>query len=360
MDFSDQIEGLAKKAQRMEAHLLQTEEATKMALIVPFIHALGYNVYDPEEVVPEFTADVGEKKGEKVDYAIMKDRKPIVLFECKPFGTDLNKEQATQLFRYFHATEAKFAVLTNGSLYRLYTDLEEPNKMDKKPFMEFDLLSIQKPLVAELKKLTKSAFNLDEMLTAAEELKYAKEIKRVLTEQITNPSVAFVKFFFDAQVFPGQKTKAKIKQFTDTIRNAFNQFIDERINDRLESAKAKESASVTEEISEEVEELRQDKSKLRIITTTEEELEGFFIVKTILREAIDPNRISHKDTLNYFVVLLDNKTVCRLHFNSAQKYIALTDDDKKYEKIPIENLEDIYKFSDRLKAIVTCYDKEKS
>lgn len=48
---------------------------------MPFISALGYDVFNPTEVIPEFTADVGTKKGEKVDYAIKKDDKIIILIE---------------------------------------------------------------------------------------------------------------------------------------------------------------------------------------------------------------------------------------------------------------------------------------
>jgi predicted type IV restriction endonuclease len=99
-------------------------------MVMPFISALGYNVFDLTEVTPELHADVGLKKGEKVDYAILKDGKPIILFECKWHGADLNREHASQLYRYFSVTEARFSVLTNGIAYRFFTDLEAPNKMD--------------------------------------------------------------------------------------------------------------------------------------------------------------------------------------------------------------------------------------
>ncbi len=79
MDFIDRIRDLSTRIPKQLEHI-QTEEATKNALIMPFISALGYNVFDPTEVVPEFTADVGIKKGEKVDYAIHLDGKPIMLF----------------------------------------------------------------------------------------------------------------------------------------------------------------------------------------------------------------------------------------------------------------------------------------
>lgn len=95
---------------------------------MPFFSLLGYDVFDPHEFIPEFTADVGIKKGEKVDYAITKDGKPIILIEAKWCGDNLEKH-GSQLFRYFGTTSAKFGILTNGIIYKFYTDLDESNKM---------------------------------------------------------------------------------------------------------------------------------------------------------------------------------------------------------------------------------------
>lgn len=78
-DFTDRIRDLAAQV-RIQLPNIQTEEATKNALIMPFITALGYNVFNPTEVTPELHADVGLKKGEKVDYAILVDGKPAILF----------------------------------------------------------------------------------------------------------------------------------------------------------------------------------------------------------------------------------------------------------------------------------------
>jgi len=138
MDLIDKINEMAARIPKQIEHI-STEEATKNALVMPFINALGFNVFDPTEVVPEFTADVGTKKGEKVDYAIVRDGKPILLFEVKCTGTDLNNVHASQLYRYFSVTEARFGILTDGVIYRFYSDLDAPNKMDEKPFFVFDL-----------------------------------------------------------------------------------------------------------------------------------------------------------------------------------------------------------------------------
>lgn len=212
MDLIDKIKDIASRIPQQKDHI-QTEEATKNAFIMPFISALGYDVFNPTEVVPEFTADVGTKKGEKVDYAIKKDNGIIILIECKWSGADLHQDHASQLYRYFSATEARFAILTNGIVYKFYSDIDERNKMDSKPFFTFNILEFQDHQVNELKKFTKSAFSLDDILTTASTLKYTGAIKKILEEELENPSEEFVKFFA-LKIFDGRLTKPVIEKFT--------------------------------------------------------------------------------------------------------------------------------------------------
>jgi hypothetical protein len=361
MDFYDQLAALAARAIK-QLENLQTEEATKMALVAPFINALGYNVFDPTEVVPEFTADVGVKKGEKVDYAIIKDNKAILLFECKSYGTNLDQVHRDQLYRYFSVTEARIGVLTDGIQYRFYTDLEEPNKMDDKPFLEISLLNLDHSPIHELKKLTKSAFNIEEMLPAAWELKYVREFKRILKSQLTDPSDEFVKVLAK-EAYSGVISAKKLEQFKDITQLAFKQFINEQINTRLQSAlEGTESISPQEEVSEnpeavEIEEITGG------VETTAEELEGYHIVRAILAQITDANRVTHKDTKSYFNVLLENNTwkpICRLYFNSkTKKRIGLFDKEEE-EKLELDSVSDIYKYSDRLRNALLKYDQGKA
>lgn len=364
MDFIEVLQNISLKITKQK-NLITTEEATKNAFIMPFISALGYDVFDPTEVVPEFTADVGIKKGEKVDYAIKQNGKIIMLFECKCCNGSLDECHASQLYRYFSVTEARIAVLSDGIIYRFYTDIEEPNKMDPKPFMEFNMLDIQEPLVIELKRLTKQAFNLEAILTVASELKYTREIKRILSEQLHAPSEEFVKFLA-AQVYIGKLTLSVREQFTGITKRAFAQFINERITERLRSAMG-EPSSPAEPASETD---NPDSNQSIAITpppgsengvvTTEEELQGYYIVKAIVCAVIDAERIVYRDTLSYFGILCDDnnrKPICRLHFNGKQKYIGIINADKNEERIPIDNLNEIYKQADRLKATVGSYVK---
>lgn len=358
MDLIDQLFSLSTKIQKAKDFIL-TEEATKNAFVLPFINALGYDVFNPLEVVPEFTADVGIKKGEKVDYAIFRDGKAIILFECKKCNSKLDSSCASQLYRYFSVTEARIGVLTDGIVYQFYTDLDEPNKMDVKPFMEFDLLDIQEVLVPELKKLTRSSFSLEETLTAASELKYTKEIRKFLVDELNSPSEEFVRFF-TTKVYSGRFTQSVREQFTDIVKRALHQFIADRINERIKTAlNSEESVKVQEKDLPDTSAETQGDGKDDRIVTTEEELEGFYIVKSIVREVIDPNRITHRDTLNYFGILLDDtnrKPICRLHFNRSQKLIGLFDANKVEERFPIDTLNDIYQYGDRLKTTALGYD----
>jgi hypothetical protein len=352
MDFVEQLQTLALKTEKL-CSLLQTEEATKNALVMPFINALGYDIFDPSEVIPEFIADVGIKKGEKVDYAVKKDDKIIMLFECKHCGGDLSIKHASQLFRYFSVTDARIAVLTNGLIYRFFTDLEAPNKMDEKPFLEIDMLELDDVSIHELKKLTKQNFNIDDIMASAGELKYTRQIKKLINEHIEKPSDEFVKLFA-SKVYDGMLTPAKRAQFSDLTRRSFKQLINEKINDRLKAIMSGDTDTSEEESPEGV-------SNENLVVTTADELEGFYIVKSLLRDIVDTNRIIHRDTQSYMGILLDNnnrKPLARLYFNRAQKYLGIFDENRQEERVAIQNLDEIYQHAEKMRRVFAFYESE--
>ena len=354
MSFDEKIAALIQRIPKVVDHL-QTEEATKNALIMPFIAALGYDVFNPQEVIPEFTADVGTKKGEKVDYAVMHNGEVIFLIECKKAGVDLSQAEMSQLFRYFAVTKARIGILTNGIRYHFFSDLEEPNKMDTKPFLELNLVDAQLPALEELRRYAKEDFNLGEILSTANELKHNSAIKKIFAIQFDSPDDEFVKFFFTRTNAGSKFTATAKEQFTPVVTKALQQFINERISDRLRSALQSETKLTIEE-----EKVYSEEPSSEIITT-EEELEGFRIVRAIVAKVISPDRVVHRDTKTYMGILLDDnnrKPVCRLWFNSKQKYVGLLEN-KNEVKIAIESLTDIYKYSDRLVATVQSYETQK-
>ena len=240
MDFKDQIRILGDRVSKLKEQIL-TEEATKHSFIMPFIQTLGYDVFNPMEVVPEFIADIGLKKGGKIDYAIFLDGKPVILIECKHWAQNLNLHDG-QLLRYFHVSKAKFGVLTNGIVYRFYSDLVEPNKMDEKPFLEFSMLDIRDNQIDELKKFHKSYFDADSIVNTASELKYTNELKQLLHAELTNPSPEFVKYMA-RHVYPGVITSRVLDQFTNLTKRSVQHYISDLITDRLKTALTKEDAA---------------------------------------------------------------------------------------------------------------------
>jgi len=361
MDLIDKLRELSVRIPK-QLEYIQTEEATKNALIMPFITALGYNVFDPTEVTPELHADIGLKKGEKVDYAVLKDGKPIILFECKWHGADLSKEHASQLYRYFSVTEARFSILTNGIVYWFYTDLDAPNKMDAKPFFEFNMLDVREQDVEELKKFSKTAFDLSGILTTASDLKFTREIKRIISEQFQEPSDEFVKYFA-SQIYSGKMTQSVREKFASTTKRALRQFVNDQINDRLKTAFGPETRVISGEQQPTTPSTTTPEAPVVVappaIVTTQEEYEAYYIIKSILRDTLDSKRVVIRDQQSYCGILLDDnnrKPICRLYFNGTQKQIALLDNEQKKEvRVSLKVLDDIYSFADRLKTTVALY-----
>ena len=244
MDFIDEVRTRSSNFAMRIDHL-DTEEATKQALVLPFIQLLGYSIYDPTEVVPEFTTDVGTKKGEKVDYAILQDGRPVLLIECKTYGTTLNEKIVSQLLRYFHTTEARFGILTDGIVYRFFSDLDTDNKMDQEPFFEFNILDFTEAQVDQLKRFTKADFDVAENVNAATELNYTTKIKRMLAQELDSPSKEFVQFIVK-RVYKGMATKKILEQFGYLAQQAFAQLIREQRHAPLKIPSPVESVSPRE------------------------------------------------------------------------------------------------------------------
>lgn len=361
MELFEKLSSLSLKI-KQQGGSTNTEEATKTAFVMPFINSvLGYDVFNPVEVVPEFICDVGTKKGEKIDYAIMKDNEVKILFECKKLGEPLNINHAGQLFRYFHVTNARIAVLTNGQEYRFYTDLDAPNKMDEKPFLVLDLLEIDDYVVPELVKLTKSDFDINSIVSAAGELKYVSQIKKVISGLLSQPDDEFIKLVA-SRVYDGIITQKVREQFGLLTQKASNQFLNERINERLKSAlngvqpdqvEVKPESNIEDVVAVLVE-VDNDG-----VETTEDEIEGYYIVKSIVRTVVDVRRVTLRDTKSYCGVLLDDnnrKPVCRLHFNRNQKYVGLFDNNKVETRHAIDSVDDIYGLADKIRETVSFYN----
>lgn len=351
MEFNESIKQFSERVYLLK-DTISTEEATKMSLIVPMFQILGYDVFNPLEFCPEYTADVGIKKGEKVDYAILENGTPNILIECKSCSEQLDKH-SSQLFRYFGTTPAKFGILTNGLIYRFYTDLEESNKMDLVPFLEIDMLNLKDSSITELKKFCKDNFDKDKIFSTAEELKYSSLIKNVLSSEFDSPSEDFVRFIL-TNIYDGQKNQRIIEKFTPVVKKAFSSFVNEIVNNKISSALSKDGEDDTPV---ENNEAVTDEPTSKIITT-EDELEAFYIIRGLLAGSVPVEDIVHRDTESYFGILYkDNnrKPICRLNLDRKTKQLFIPDENKKFTRYIIENLNDIYKYKDLLVESVKRY-----
>ncbi|MDD6191884.1 MAG: type I restriction endonuclease [Lachnospiraceae bacterium] len=350
MGFNEDLKQLAERITSLKDGI-STEEATKMSMILPFFQLLGYDVFNPAEFCPEYTADVGVKKGEKVDYAILIDGTPEILIECKWCGESLSKH-GSQLFRYFGTSPAKFGILTNGITYQFFTDLDEINKMDLTPFLEIHLDHLKDAQINELKKFSKEIFDKENIFSTASELKYSSLIKGLLENEQDEPSDDFVRYIL-SNIYDGQKNQKVIDKFKPIVKKAFTGFINDIVNQKISAALTPES----DDESDTVPVVTESTSK---IVTTEEELEAFYIVRGILAGTIPIEDIAYRDTESYFGILYQNnnrKPICRINLDTKNKQILIPDENKNFERIYINSLNDIYSYKNKLIAVSKRYLK---
>ena len=349
MDLIDHLQNLAARAEQT-GDSLTNEEATKMALIAPFIQALGYDIFNPTEVKPEFSADLpGIKQGERVDYAVLENGQPKILIEAKPYRTDLKSAEKGQLSRYFQATHARIGILSNGRQFLFLSDLDRQNLMDEKPFAEIDLADLKAAPLEQIKQLSKSMFDLDTLLSTAERLKYLRGVKEELRAELADPSEWLVREMA-RRVHTAERVSGQlIEKFKPVVIDAIKAVINDRINDRLSSAmEAEKEAHADETAGEGADQAVAEEGN----DFTEDEREGLYVVRAICASEIDPGRLSEKDTKTYCNVLLDGnswKSILRMHFNGSTKRLEIFDEaEPKF--VQVEKVSDIYQYSDRIRT----------
>ncbi len=343
MDLATRLAELQKRTIEHREVLL-TEEAAKTALVMPFIQALGYDVFNPSEVVPEYTCDVGTKKGEKVDYAICDTGKIKILVECKPASAALNLNHASQLFRYFSVTDARLAILTNGVVFQFYSDVEAPNKMDDRPFFSFSMDTLKPTDIRTIEKFSKHAFDIEKIVQEAGFLKLQSLLRKELEKEFSDPSEEFVRMMA-SRVHDGRITSQVRENFSKLLTNTISTLIRDLVNDRLSSAL--NASTIPEETT-----AQEPETEAEIVTTAEE-ISGFHIVQAIAAKHVSPKRVVMRDAKSYCAILLDDnnrKSLARLHFNGiATKYFG-TFVGKEETRHHISDLTDIYQFADRIAA----------
>lgn len=351
MEFSRKVQDLAARSKHAAEHAL-TEEATKTAVVMPLIQALGFDIFSLEEVVPEYVADIGTKKGEKVDFAIKIKGEIAILVEVKPISTSLGNAQYSQLYRYFSVTNARLAILTNGREVWFFSDIDDRNRMDKKPFFLFDLQSFDDDQVEHLARFRKPDFDMDKVLEAASSLKYVKAAAAFLSAQLDRPSDEFVKLI-GRHIHEGMLTKGVVDQLRPAIQSALDEVIRTRIQDRLNIAFTTDPKG---KATEAVEEPAAEKDG---IDTTEEEMQAFYIVRAIAAKSIPIERVTMRDAKTYCSIFIDDnnrKPLCRFYFNAKKaKAFSVFTADKEELRFPLENLAEIYGKAEQIAATAGHY-----
>ena len=349
--FDEQLKLLAEKIEATKEQIA-TEEGTKNSFIMPLLQILGYDVFNNSEVVPEFIADVGMRKNEKVDYAIYKNGKPVVLIECKKWKEKLDKH-GTQLTRYFTFSVAKFGILTNGIKFWFYTDLDKTNIMDNFPFFQFDITDHTEAEAEFVQLFSKDLYDQKKILDLAAEFVYSREIRVLLYSELKNPTKDFIKYIAEKTYLEKQRgriTDKVMTYYTELTRKNIPSLLDELICERL--------IPKTKQTEEDSNNAFEDNK----IVTTEEELEAYFIVKAICRQKVDASRIVFRDAQTYFAIILDNnrlKTICRVYLNSSKKYLGVFDANRVEIKYEIQSVDDIFKYAENLFAVLNMYEKGK-
>lgn len=349
MGFNEDLKQLAERVQTLKNNI-STEEATKMSMVIPFFQLLGYDVFNPGEFCPEYVADVGVKKGEKVDYAVIINGNPEILIECKWCGETLSKH-GSQLFRYFGTSSAKFGILTNGLIYQFFTDLDEANKMDLTPFIEINMEELKDVQINELKKFSKDNFDKDNILSTASDLKYSTLIKNLLSKDLENPSDDFIRYILSSEIYDGQKNQKVIDKFKFIVKKSFTDFINDIVNQKILSALTPETTKEPEEV------VVEEETKSKIVTTAEE-MDAFYIIRGLLVGNVPIEDIVHRDTESYFGILYKNNNrnpICRLKLDGKKMQILIPNENKDFERIYLDSLNDIYNYKDKLIDVAKRY-----
>ena len=368
MPLKDDLERLVSQSASIGEQSLKTEEGTKQALVLPFVQALGYNVFNTDEVTPEYTADVGARQGWKVDYAIMRGPEdPIILIECKKESESLVPHQA-QLGRYFPHVKARIGILTNGWVWQFFSDLDEPNKMDATPFLEIDIRVLKNRDFTELERFTKHSFDLDTIHSAATDMRQVSSVKEYLKQMYLQPDNDFVRCVALACNYPreGNLTQIKIAEFSEYVKRAFHGFVAEQINDAWQSVMERHNAVEGNDLPTDETDLTGGSAGVETnrrggsIITTAEEQEAYELVKAAISNVVTPERVTINDTVYYCGVILDGdsrKTVCRFRFGPRVKNLCLGD--MRNETLHrLDSITDISNYADQLRSAAERYLQE--
>lgn len=354
MDFKALIRNLGHRIQQFRSEV-NNAEAAKNAFVMPFIKELGYDVFNPSEVMPGFPAGTGLRRSSGiVGCTILKDRTPLILIECTPHTTPLHTCGTPQLLRHFSAS-ASFLIHTNGIEYQFYSRLSVSGDKNEKSFLAFDITTITDHQIEELKKFHKACFELDRFMDTNSDQLYTNALRKLIHRELQDPSPELVRYFA-RQVFAGSVTQKVIRHFMVLTRKSFQQYINDLNTGQHQPATREVTIPVQVQTTGHSCKLNHKEISIP------EALEAFTIVRSILRQMIPVGRIVYRTTQSYLAILLDNKerkTICRLYFNNGTKYLGLFYEQKKETKIELIALDDLFLYGNALKKIAGQLDNRR-
>lgn len=335
-ELKNNLTELSSKASILK-NQITNEESTKTSLILPFFRMLGYDIENPQIISPEYTVGA-----DKVDYSIMQNSMPLLFIEAKNVKENLNKH-VDQAKKYFNNSDVKIICLTNGLIYNFYSDMNKDNEMDNDPFLSLNIEKITDYEIQYLKQLSIDNFTMENY----NDIIYHIKITEFIRHQLENPSEEFVRF-----VTNNISSRRKTKKFLDRLRKLIFKSMENVLNIisgsstivfNPEGCKSKASNSQA--------------------VTTEEELEGYKIIVSILSKVFSIDNLSFKDTTSYFSIIADKKPgqwIARLCLGTKKKSILLPDGSRNGCRYYLNSIEDLYKYEDEILESASKYLAVKS
>jgi predicted type IV restriction endonuclease len=294
------------------------EESTKQALVIPLLRLLGYDVYDPREIYPEYTSDFAIKRSgqlEKVDYAILSGGSPVMFVECKAHDQPL-EDHTGQLAKYFNATPSvRVAILTNGLRVKVFTDLQQPNVMDPTPWIEIDMLQLRAIELETLRKLRKSDFSVDDMIAHAERTVYFRKMADFVTAMLREPSEGFVRFVA-SEVFPSVRLMPKVvERLSPILKDAIQAAVLDSVAKSFATPPAMPETDPPPPVVAAATAGEGATEREKNIVTTPEETRCFEMIAGWIHEVIPDATVVPRDSQMYFAVHQGNVRTWFVRFN---------------------------------------------
>lgn len=302
--------------------LCSNEAQTRKFLIEPFFLMLNYVSND---LIPEYNADFGDRISQKIDYAILLNKKDTILVEAKKHNSKLTDKEAGQLNGYFSNTKnSKIAILTNGIEYKFYSDVVEPNIIDSKPFFTFNITSYTENDLEELIKFDKRFIKVIDIVKNAQEIVFVESFENAFFKELVAPSKDLMKIIHKNMTFSTKFNEETIGKMINLVNSSFLKCMyDKKV--QLESL-----------------------SNSQGVITTDLEIQAYHTIRTILiqNKKIPKERVGYRDFKGFFNISIDDsskKVICKLVTNGGKMKIFIGDNEYN-----LEHIDDILKYKNEL------------